>query len=33
MRRELLNLDVDDLEHDDDMVIEDGSVDLEDLTS
>ena len=26
---ELLNLDVDDLEHDDDMVIEDGSVDLE----
>ncbi len=26
---ELLNIDVDDLEHDDDMVIEDGSVDLE----
>ena len=26
---ELLNLDVDDLEHDDDMVIEDGNVDLE----
>ena len=28
-KAELLNLDVDDLEHDDDMVIEDGSVDLE----